>query len=220
MTTRTDEARLVNMHVARVVSLLQGGYLPSGTRPRASSESVQRLALLRRADPARPAADPRIWEVTLAGIPEELLADRRDPSTAERAVHAALALYAVHQQSQPQPMHVPGRSLGRAAGELARRRTGGSELDKAVLRRFQSVATATGPGQRLYFLRSLVTLLRSEDIPLDYARLASDLYWLEVPGRADRIRMDWGRDLHRRGNAETDGRTTAVTTSERAGTNQ
>lgn len=216
MTSRTTTAGLVATHVGWVVNRLQGGYLPSGSRTNRTSEAARWLAVLRRADASRPAADPRVWEMTLAEIPEELLSDGAEPSAAERAIHAALVTYAGHQQSRPTPMHVPGRSLGRAAGELARRGSTEGELSTAVLRRFQAVGTATGASQRLYHLRSLVSLLRREQIPLDYARLAADLYWLETGRGVDGVRMRWGRDLHRRPGAtsEADGPTDHSTVSQ------
>ena len=79
------------------------------------SSGVSDLAALRRASTAEPGADPRIWELTLAGIPTPAGAGD-EPTAEERAAHAALTLYAVHQQSQSLPMHVPGQgSAGRCA---------------------------------------------------------------------------------------------------------
>ncbi|HRW18492.1 MAG TPA: type I-E CRISPR-associated protein Cse2/CasB [Dermatophilaceae bacterium] len=176
---------------------------------RPTSDALATLATLRHADAGDPAADVRVWQVTFDGIPDELLADRpgATASRAERAVHAALVLWSRHQQAKTSPMHVSGRSLGLAARDLSRKVEPGDELSGAVLRRFHSVATATGDQQRLYHLRSLVSLFRAHDVALDYARLAEDLYRLETP-RADAVQLSWGRDLHRR-----DRSTTTETTS-------
>ncbi len=53
-------------------------------------------------------------------------------------------------------------------------------------------------------LRALVTLMRSADrtVALDYGELAGDLFWLQFPSAAHRVRLRWGRGLHRRSIAE------------------
>jgi CRISPR system Cascade subunit CasB len=94
-------------------------------------------------------------------------------------------------------MHTPGPSLGRAVAQLSRRLGGSDQIQPSLLRRFHSVATATNQEQRLHHLRSLITLLRANEVPLDYARLSIDLYRLSTGG-ADRVLLSWGRDLYRR----------------------
>ena len=111
-----------------------------------------------------------------------------EPSRAEWAAYTALTCYAVHQQSQSRPMHVPGTSFGEAVGRLVPR------TSESVKARFDALLTAAGFPAVRYHLRSLVTLLRSEGIPFDYGRFAEDLARLQDPRARDRVLLAWGRD--------------------------
>ncbi|MDO4412394.1 type I-E CRISPR-associated protein Cse2/CasB [Cutibacterium sp.] len=175
-----------------VVSRLQRGYL---TSPR-DAWSVRTMAALRRADAATPGTDPQLWEVTLGRLPDDLLGHGAAPATAaERAVHASIVLYAIHQQSRSEPMHVPGVGLGQAVRSLSSRRSGGTEWDPGTLSRFQHLCRAQQWGVRVESLRGLITLMRSENVPLDHGRLAADLWRIQTSA-SDRVLLDWGRQLH------------------------
>lgn len=115
-----------------------------------------------------------------------------EPSNAERAVHAALVLFAVHSQSATGPRHVAGRRLGLTIGELA----GDNRDDGPTAGRYHAFATETTWNQRLHHLRGLVAQLRTNGIPLDYGSLAADLYRQQRPGGLEKVRLRWGRDFH------------------------
>ncbi len=205
--TQERPGELAGIHVARVIGRLQPQYLPSAQRQSPTAEAAASLAALRHAKVADPAGDVRVWQITLDGMPEQLLSDsNQGPGPAERAVHAALVLWARHQQSRSKPMHVVGRSLGRAVRELSRTLDQGDEIAASLLRRFHAVATATSQDQRLYHLRSLISLFRAHEVPLDYAQLATDLFVLTT-SHADAVLMQWGRDLYRRAAADEDATT-------------
>jgi CRISPR system Cascade subunit CasB len=155
------------------------------------SSGVSDLAALRRAVNMSPGADPRVWELTLAGV-DVPSSTGDEPTAAERAAHAALTLYAVHQQSQVKPMHVGGRGLGGAVRTLGRQVN-----EAAVRRRFEALGTAATFPELMTHARGLVTQLRSAGIPLDYGQLAEDLVGLQTPSTAARVRLRWGRDYHR-----------------------
>lgn len=117
-----------------VVNHLRRGYLMV---PR-DAWSVRTMAALRHADAAAPGTDPAVWEVTLGHLPDDLLGRNAAPATAaERAVHASVVLYAIHQQSRSEPMHMPGIGLGQAVHSLSTRRSSGSEWDPGTISRFQ-----------------------------------------------------------------------------------
>ncbi|MSS46398.1 type I-E CRISPR-associated protein Cse2/CasB [Cutibacterium sp. WCA-380-WT-3A] len=175
------------------ISRLQHGYLTTPRDPWA----VRTLASLRRADESRPGADPSLWDVTLGRLPDELLGHGTSPATAaERAVHAAVVLYAVHQQSRAEPMHATGVGLGQAVRMLSVKRSDGTEWDPGTISRFQHMCRAQQWAIRVDNLRGLVTLMRSEAVPLDYGRLAADLWRLQVSA-PDQVLLKWGRQLHR-----------------------
>lgn len=184
--------------VASTVGSLQAAHLervPSAGAP---------LARLRRAATAAPGSDPDVWAYTVQPLADSpraaALLGRSDlPSAYERAAHVAVTLYAVHQQGRAAAMHrAEGGSVGRAVSALQRahRRAGGDGT--AILRRFSALATASSWSETVHHLRSLVTQLRAESIPLDYGRLADDLARLADPRRSKDVRLAWGRDLYRR----------------------
>jgi CRISPR system Cascade subunit CasB len=173
---------------------LQSGY----TRTPRNAAAVRDLARLRHADINLPGSDPALWELTLGSLPEELLGRGDDePSPAERAVHAALVLYSIHQQSRPEPMHRKGAGLGQAVRILSGKRSDGADWDPGTVSRFQHMCRAQSSAIRLENLRGLITLMRSESVGLDYGRLAADLWSIEA-GNIQRTILSWGRQLHHR----------------------
>lgn len=167
------------------VTGLQARYLAG------SSSGVGDLAALRRAVTGTPGEDPRTWALTVADVSPWARDD--EPTAAELAAHAALTLYAVHQQSQGRAMHVCGRGLGsavRALGWL-------TNAEDAVRRRFEALGTAATFPELMHHARGLVRQLRSAGVPLDYGRLARDLLDWQDPGRTASVRLRWGRDYHR-----------------------
>lgn len=196
--TQPTKANLIRQLMGHRVSKLQHDYLESSSP--FNSEAVAMLARLRRCKVDEPGADPTVWAVTLADIPDELRWDAV-ASPAEKAIHAGFVLYAVHQQSQSVGVHRPGSPLGSAVRELAQARSRDGKPDQSVIQRLHQVALANDESGRLYYLRGLINLLRSEErpIPLDYARLTEELWRLGDPYQ-DSIRVvaQWGRDLHNR----------------------
>lgn len=200
----------VRQHVTAVVERLQHEYLPGGGAP-PTSHGAATLARLRRAQGSVATLDPRALAMVLDGLPPEVQTRSSGPtdavqlSRAERAVQTALTTYAVHQQSQREPQHARGVSLGAAVRVLARQRASLSPgeavggMDDNVVQRLHRVSTAQSPELRTNALRALVTLMRSAErtVTLDYGLLAQDLYWLQVPSGVHGVQLRWGRDLHR-----------------------
>lgn len=179
------ETRKVRDLVDIRVSRLQSDYL-AGNRPRASAA----MAALRHAVGREPGEVPGIWNLTIAGVRQGV---GDDPSPDENAVHDAIVLYALHQQSRSRPMHQRGASLGRSVRQLA-----GLEEQPAIRRRFDAAVTAQSYNELRYHLRGLVSLLRSADISTDYGELASDLLDFQREGGVVRVRRRWARDFSAR----------------------
>jgi CRISPR system Cascade subunit CasB len=176
------------------VNSLQAAYLNDSATATAS------LAKLRRAVNAGPGTDPSVWFETLDGVPVALLGRGDAPSPYETAIHAAVTLHAIHQQSQRVRMHQLGYPLGRAIRLLAKRISGEVAGNHSpVMRRFRALATASSLAETNRHLRGLVTQLRGEAIPLDYGLLARDLRRLQQTSTAPGVRLQWGRDYHRLG---------------------
>lgn len=178
----------VGAYVGRRVKALLNTLDTSGTRAS--------LAHLRHAVMRKPGEVPEIWSLTIDGVPGHPHDD--EPTRQERAVHAALTLFAVHQQSRSTPAHRPGVGLGQAVRRLeGSRPTLGSGDVSPVRRRFDALVLSDSFVEATYHLRGLVNQLRAESVPLDYGALADDLALLQVPGRASEVHLRWARQYYR-----------------------
>lgn len=113
----------------------------------------------------------------------------------EPAAHLAIGLFALHHQSQALgSMNKEGWSLGKACRALAFRRDRSGASKEGVERRFKAALAAEAPEALGVHLRGLVTLLRGEDVPLDYVRLYHDLCSWHFPDSRRRVCLTWARD--------------------------
>ncbi len=106
-----------------------------------------------------------------------------------RTVHYLVAgLYALH------PSHADGRTLGATTAELHRRRENRHRESGSLEARFLALldADATQLANRL---RQIVSLVRSEEIPIDWARLETDLIYWNCNNRS--VQRKWARDFYR-----------------------
>lgn len=170
------------------------------TRLRFLPEHAQKaeLANLRRGVGRTPGDLPELWGSFLLGMPEELQSATGDPTPGEWAVYLALTLYALHQQGHSLPaenMHKPGQGLGLAVRKLVK--ADEDPAKSSILKRFNMLATANTMPEISHHLRGIVQLLRSESIPMDYVRLATDLYYLQFTESAPRVRLKWGQDFYK-----------------------
>lgn len=162
------------------------------------------LAKLRRGVGKNPGELPELFEIVLSDVPEDLYGTGDQISKPVLAIYTALTLFALHQQGKDRPMsnsgtemnRFSGNSLGAAVGELVRLKDDVNN-EGAVKRRFDTVVTATEFTEFAYHARSLIQLLKTEDIQLDYPRLAMDFYWYQFDDVRNRIRLRWGEDYYR-----------------------
>lgn len=167
---------------------LQADYLRGSPAARAD------LARLRRGLGKSAGSVPELWELTIGSVPRDLTWDRDEPSRAEHAAHAALTLYALHQQSLSAPAHIPGVRFGQAVGQLG---GGAGPTHAAVARRFMAAATAESADELLMHVRGLVSQLRAAKRGMDYAQFADDVMALLTPSRRTSVRLAWGRAFYR-----------------------
>ncbi len=155
------------------------------------------LARLRSAVGQAPGTVPEVWSVTIDGAPGAPRGD--DPTPEERAIHIAMTLFAIHQQSRGRSMHVQGRGLGQAVRLLEHVRGVSDGGVSPVRRRFDALATASSMEEAAHHLRGLVGQFRSagEGIGLDYGALAADLLDLQLPTRSQAVRLRWARQYYR-----------------------
>lgn len=153
------------------------------------------LSHLRRGVGRIPGDLPELWGMLLQDLPPELQSREGTPTKGEWAIYLALTLYALHQQGQSMEMNQPDFSLGSAVRRLAD--PGEEPEESPSFRRFQTLLTASGIQEIAHHLRGVIQLLRGESIPLDYPRLARDLYFLQFPDAAPKVRLLWGQDYYR-----------------------
>ncbi|MFG2043924.1 type I-E CRISPR-associated protein Cse2/CasB [Dactylosporangium sp. NPDC048998] len=185
-------------------------YVAGGAR--FASSAGADLAALRRGVGRLPGSVPAMWPFYT-----QINSDGR--TTARYAAeHAALTLFAIHQQSQATSMHRPGIGLGTAVLRLrqhGQRRGGGPapatgpaapdwSKESPVDRRFNSAATASDVTELVLHLRGLVTQLRGIAQPLDYTMLFDDLRRWDFPEGAARARRRWGMQYFTRNGQTND----------------
>ena len=200
MGSGTNNVRLlVQRHVGRQINALQNGILSDSKAWAGAS-----LAKLRRAAGKMPGESPDVWGLEFEDLPQELFGRGNEPSRGEWAVHLALTLYAVHQQSQSLPMHVASdfkhhdyRGMGTAVRRLAA--TGiGEKLESGEMpRRFSAMVTSESIEEASHYARQLIHQLRGAGIPLDYVTFSGQLFDFQNPYTRDRVRLEWAREFSR-----------------------
>lgn len=175
--------RLVNQRVSGKNGL-QSRYLHNEAQAR------EQMAALRGAVTREPGEVPATWALTQVEVPD----DAGDaPTREEVAVHTAMTLYAVHQQSRTDPMFHPGKGLGHASRELI---GPPDQENPSARKRFNALVTSTTITELRHHLRDLVSLLRARGITLDHAMLADDIVRFQRPGGAKEVRLVWARQYH------------------------
>ncbi len=191
-----------------------------------TSGSKANLAILRRGAGKTPGEMPELWGCFLRDLPEELMGTGSEPSKSEWAIYLALVMYALHQQGNDIPMNRVkdknknntlndsndtsqqqkqkndssseencSNSLGTAVGKLIKT----EEDAERIIRRFNVMATSADITELSHHLRTIISLLNSEKITLDYSKLAKDLYRYQSssPNTRANVRLEWGRDFYR-----------------------
>ena len=114
----------------------------------------------------------------------------------EEAVHVTMALFALHQQAKEAgSMNRHGNSVGKACRLLAAARSDAGASAEAIERRFRAALGADAIDTLGVHLRSLVTLLRGSEVPLNYPRLYRDLCAWRHPEGRQRVALRWARDF-------------------------
>ncbi|HIW95919.1 MAG TPA: type I-E CRISPR-associated protein Cse2/CasB [Candidatus Corynebacterium gallistercoris] len=174
---------------------LQKDYLQRGSTP-AGAEARRCLAELRKFAARRVQDSPLALENVLMMLTPSLsdgeLGRGEELSRSERAAFHAMSLFGVHMQSANKPMHSTENSFAFACGQLFARSS-----SKSIKPRFDAMQAAGDEESRIVHLRSLVSLLRAQQLSFDYGRFAQDLRSLSNPSRKNGVLMRWGRDFAR-----------------------
>jgi len=178
--------------IGSTASYLQRNYLDRAETA-AGADARRILAELRQSAARTFDADPLALQKVLMLLKPPLSDDelgRGDaPSPSELAAYNALTLFAQHMQSARKPVHTTECSFARACGRLQT-----LSESNSIKPRFDAMQSARDETSRVLHLRSLVTLLRSQELAFDYGNFARDLRSLQYPTRRDGVLLRWGRD--------------------------
>lgn len=167
-----------------------------------ASQQKAVLANLRRGIGKAPGDIPQLWGVLLENIPSTIMSRGGKANSAEWSIYTALTLFAMHQQGHEittNAMHMKNISLGKAAALLVT----SAEDEKRILRRFNATATAQDREELAHHLKGMVHLLSDSGVPLDYAKLAADLYNYQHLEAQPEVRLRWGQDFYGNRKEET-----------------
>lgn len=131
------------------------------------------LASLRRGLGKKPGATPAMYRYIVPLLPEN------PPPWQEKSFYLLAALFAAHPMSTKQ---------GNLGNHLARARSDNNE--DALERRFTALLSAH-PDDLPNYLRQTISLLKSEEVPVNWDQLLKDLQWWSHPEYGDRIRKRW-----------------------------
>lgn len=151
------------------------------------------LATLRTGVGRAPGDVSGLWRYYRVVVPDEVAATGRiHPNLA--AEHAALTLYAVHQQSQSIPMHRKDAFFGVALRAL--RSTAFKDNPDALDQRVNAAAATDSVKDLTIHVRGLVRMLRDQRIPLDYTALVEDFAAWQYPNARVMVRRRWGAQYY------------------------
>lgn len=176
---KTLVARSMAMHLAQLAHGIRND----------SSSAKAKLARLRNALYKPVGADPMLWDITAVNYEE--VPTYSSASCEEKAVHAAMCLYARHQQSKTELMHSEDRNFAQAVAYLAYKH---GDESNAVRRRFNALATSSSITELIRHASGLIDQLRNENISFDYISFAKNIYQYQLPGGPEQVRLAWARN--------------------------
>lgn len=152
-----------------------------------------------------------IWPWVLSNVPESFIGKYGEVSFQLRAVINTLQIYALYEQGGAEKA---GNKDSKESGKSEDQKSYGNmgtalrvlRADEGVRgamdRRFGVMITANDYESFYYYLRRLVTLLKSRTKEnrqaIDYIRLARDLYLLQLED-PEKVRLSWAREYYRFG---------------------
>lgn len=183
MTNKFEISRLINEYVLNRIEEYQ--------KLENTGIGKARLAKLRQGIGKNLGDDPILWGEFLKDLPEPLL--KNDKSL--NAIYTALTLYALHQQSNS-GNHSRVIKKGMSLGKSVRAMIGSDDEETRMLNKFKALASANDIHEMNIYLRNIIQLIKRKGIPLDYGQLAVDIYRLQIPKYAPKVRLEWARDFY------------------------
>lgn len=136
---------------------------------------------------------PKMYKYIFSDIPDECI--NANSMNLEKALYGGLTLFALHQQGKDLDtalMHKAGfgNDFATAIAKLA------GTKDSPYVRRFDRLVASQTYDQLLYQLRSMIQILRSNNIPIDYVDLMFDLLKFQKLDGAAEVRLKWDKNFY------------------------
>ena len=147
--------------------------------------SVAARAKLRRSIGKPLDSVPDVWDIVLS-YEEDL------NQAAILSAYTTIGLYALHRQGKTKSMNAKDISFGSAIAQLV----SNDDQKNSVTRKFNAVATSTDFSELSHHARSLIQMLKANDIEMDYPRFARELYRFQFSESTGRVRLRWGEDFY------------------------
>lgn len=146
----------------------------------------------------------KVWPIFLANMKEEWLSKNGKQTYAEKAIFAAVRMYAVHQQANDVCVYAKkSKDANEDSGVEffeALNRLKNSDLETALNRRVEALLGSTNIQAVIDQLTHLMQIVKGKKtgVKIDYARLASDLYRFQFGYQeANQVRLHWGEQYYR-----------------------
>lgn len=166
------------------------------------------MANLRRGIGREPGELPELLGILLSDMPQEFWSENGTATKEEWVCYTVLTLYALHQQghdAKGHPMNTDDEvSMGRALYKLAEAYDGDPNGEQRIVQKLRTLATAKDRKELSHHLRGIVQLLKGNGIPLNYKRLAGDLYGMQFPEGKRQVCLRWGQDFYGEKNKKED----------------
>ena len=163
------------------------------------------LAVLRRGLGRKPGEIPELLGILLMDMPEDFISVNTEPTREEWACYTALTLYAMCQQGRDPEKEddkpTEEADLGAAMAEYVRQSDDGN-AQKRMAKKLQVLAASKDMEEFSWYLRSIIKLLKSKNITVNFPKLAGDLYEYQFPERRSGIFLKWGQGFYRGAQAE------------------
>lgn len=165
------------------------------------------MAELRKGVGKEPGELPILFGTLLEDMPEDFMSKDGIPTKEEWACYVALTLFAWHQQGKDLKtdcMHTGDPiSVGAAFRKLKLKSdSNDANAEERILKKLQIIITAMDVNGFSQHLRSMVKMLAQNNIRLNYALLATDIYEWQFQDSRDAFNLRWGQDFYRKSKEE------------------
>lgn len=165
------------------------------------------MAELRKGVGKKPGELPTLFGTLLEDMPEDFMSKDGIPTKEEWACYAALTLFAWHQQGKDLKtdcMHTEEPISVGAAFRKLKFALNDANAEERLLKKLQIIVTSTDVNGFSQHLRSMIKMLAQNNIRLNYALLARDIYQWQFQDSRDAVNLRWGQDFYKKSKEEKD----------------